>query len=172
LQAPGLIGAATVALTAVAAAGCVGASGVPPPTATPTPDATTLAAVATQAAGRTATPTGETCLSVDVVGNRLDISGEDFSLVDGGMKRTIDFAEQNDVGSATMTFLHEVHAFTHVIDVPLREKDDQLGLRLWNAVYELEAGMAQGIDGASMADGARAIRELLREGGRALGCGG
>jgi hypothetical protein len=138
------------------------------PTATPTLDPTVAAAASTL--GAVHTPTGRVCLEVDVVGQTLEIGDDDFALVDGSMGRTIDFARQDDVSSATMTFLHEVHAFTHVIDVPLREKETPLGERLWNSVYELEAAMAQGTDGPAMADRATAIRELLREAARALGC--
>jgi hypothetical protein len=71
-----------------------------------------------------------------------------------------------------MTFLHEVHSFTHVIDTSLRERDGHLGERLFNAVVELESGLVTGLDGATMADRSTGIRDLLREAGQALGCAG
>jgi hypothetical protein len=158
-----LLAAAALALAAVASACPSGDGGGGTPAADP---------VTTPAAGAQATPSDEVCISVTVVGDTLELSGQDFALVDGGMQRMIEQARANDVSGATATFLHEVHSFTHVIDTPLREHDAGLGERLWNAVAEMEGGMVTGLNGAAMADQSTAIRGLLQEAAVALGCTG
>jgi hypothetical protein len=169
-KAPALLAAAALALAAVATACPSGQGEGPPPPPSPTLDATALAAASGPPS--TAAPSEETCVSVTVIDHTLDLSPDDFAQVDASMGRTIELAEQDDVNGATATFLHEVHSFTHVIDTSLRQRDGQLGERLFNAVIEMESGLVTGLDGATMAGQSTGIRALLREAGEALGCAG
>ncbi len=97
------------------------------------------------------------------------INEEKFNTVDGGMDLVIRLAAAGDVSRAQVAFFSVVHDFTHDVDGPLRDSNDNLAIRLCKAVAQIEAEFAFGGEAATVAEEAEGIRDLLRQAAAEMG---
>jgi hypothetical protein len=100
------------------------------------------------------------------------ITKEKFDTVDAGMDRVIPLAAEGDVIGAQVVFFSEVHDFTHDVDGPLRDSNDDLAKGLCKAVAQIEAEFAFGGEAATIAEEAEGIRDLLRRTAAEMGFDG
>ena len=98
-----------------------------------------------------------------------DISANGFLQEDAGLARFIDLINRGAKADAETAFYGPVHNFTHNADPPIREKDVELAKRLCQEVLKIEDDLAFGATSLEVALDAQRIRELLREGAKALG---
>lgn len=98
-----------------------------------------------------------------------EISEEHFDMADAGMDRVIVLARAGDIAAASSIFASQVHDFTHDVDAPLRERDEDLAKRLCNAVAAVEALFAYRGGAAEIAQRAEEVRGLLREAAAGFG---
>jgi hypothetical protein len=98
-----------------------------------------------------------------------DISQLGFQTEDVGLTRMIQAAKAGDLDAASAAFFGDVHNFTHNVDPPLREVDEELAKELCEAVIAIEEDLAFSPNVGSIAAQATRIRELMRDAAEALG---
>lgn len=100
-----------------------------------------------------------------------DISQLGFQTEDVGLSEITEAASVGNLDSATEIWYDndsEVRNFTHNLDQPLREADEELARELCEAVIRLEEELALGrVERVSVE--ATSIREMLRDAAEALG---
>ncbi|MEE8386856.1 MAG: hypothetical protein V3S01_13155, partial [Dehalococcoidia bacterium] len=97
------------------------------------------------------------------------ITKEQFDTVDAGMDLVISLAAEGDVSRAQEAFFSVVHDFTHDVDGPLRDSNDDLAKRLCKAVAQIETEFAFGGEAATIAEESESIRDLLRQAAAEMG---
>jgi hypothetical protein len=100
------------------------------------------------------------------------ISQERFDKSDADMDQAITLAGRGDVLGAHTAFFYGdalVHDYTHDIDGPLRERNEDLAKALCNRVAQIEAEFAFRGQSATIAAQAEDIRNLLRQAAREMG---
>ncbi len=100
-----------------------------------------------------------------------DISQLGFQTEDVGLTRVIQAASVGNLESATEVWYDndsEVHNFTHNVDAPLREADEELAKGLCEAVIRFEDELISERL-SRIATEATRLRELLRDAAEALG---
>jgi hypothetical protein len=90
---------------------------------------------------------------------------ERFQQAHEAMGQVVAALEQGDLNGAYVAF-QEPHDFTHEIDAPLREKDPDLGQRLYDAVLVMESYDSTD---AELLAAAKDIRRYLVEAAGAFG---
>ncbi|TET95794.1 MAG: hypothetical protein E3J29_06300 [Dehalococcoidia bacterium] len=99
-----------------------------------------------------------------------EISQLGFQTEDADLARVIEAAEAGDLQAAQEAFFGDVHDFTHDVDQPLREVDEELAKELCEAVMTLEEELfATDPSTDAIAKHATRIRDLLRDAAEALG---
>lgn len=97
------------------------------------------------------------------------VSQEQFDTADAGMEQVITLAQRGDVDGAQLAFFSEVHNFTHNVDSPLRDKNEELAKKLCRAVVQIEAEFAFSGEAPTVAAEAEGIRDLLGQATAELG---
>ena len=99
----------------------------------------------------------------------VEISAEAFAGEDDALTRVIDMLNLGDRPGAEATFFGPVHAFTHNVDPPLRERDEDAAKELCEAVTEMETGFSTNALPATIAAQIDLVRTLLRDAAETLG---
>ncbi len=113
--------------------------------------------------------TGGTCNEPLAPLDGSDISAEAFFDEDDALTRVISMLNLGDRPGAEATFFGPVHAFTHNVDPPLRERDEDAAKELCEAVVEMEAGFSTNAPPATIAAQIDLVRTLLRDAAETLG---
>jgi hypothetical protein len=102
-----------------------------------------------------------------------EISQLAFQAEDAGLTRVIEAASAGDAMAAKEAFSYadggEVHNFTHYVDAPLREVDEELAKELCEAVTKIEEDFLFYRPADRVTIEATRIRELMRDAAEALG---
>ena len=98
-----------------------------------------------------------------------DISQLGFQTEDVGLTRMIQSATAGDLAGAESAFFGDVHNFTHNVDPPLREVDEELAKDLCERVVEIEEELAFDRRIGVIAGQATRLRELIQDAAEALG---
>jgi len=112
---------------------------------------------------------GSTCDKALVALETSDLSAKGFAQEDSGLAQVIDLINRGDRSGAESAFYGPVHNFTHNVDPSIREKDQQLGRQLCQAVLKIEDDLAFGASSLDVGLDAQHIRDLLRQAARAPG---
>ncbi len=101
-----------------------------------------------------------------------DISQLGFEMEDVGLTMMAEAISVGNLESATEFWYDndsEVHDFTHDVDAPLREADEELAKELCEAVISIEEELALDRRPSVVARQATRIRDILRDVAEALG---
>ncbi len=98
-----------------------------------------------------------------------DISQLGFQAEDGGLAKVIQAASVGNLEAAESAFFGDIHNFTHNVDAPVREVDEELAKDLWEKTIEIEEELAIGRRVSVIADLATRMRELVQDAAEALG---
>ncbi len=101
-----------------------------------------------------------------------DISQLGFQTEDVGLTRMAEATSVGNLDSATEFWYDDdsqVHNFTHDVDAPLREVDEELAKKLCEAVISIEEELALDRRPSVVARQATRIRDILRDAAEALG---
>ena len=98
-----------------------------------------------------------------------DISHTGFQVQDEGLARAAQAASVGNLEAAESAFFGDVHNFTHNIDQPLREVDQELAKELCEKTIEMEEELAIGRRVSIIAGLAARLRELMRDAAETLG---
>ena len=99
----------------------------------------------------------------------VEISAEAFAAEDDALTRVISMLNLGDRPGAEATFFGPVHAFTHNVDPPLRERDEDAAKALCEAVTEMETSFSTNAPSATIAAQIDLVRTLLRDAAETLG---
>ncbi len=113
--------------------------------------------------------TGGTCNEPLPALDGVDISAEAFVGEEDALTRVISMLNLGDRPGAEATFFGPVHAFTHNVDPPLRERDEDAAKELCEAVIEMETGFSTNAPSATIAAQIDLVRTLLRDAAETLG---
>ena len=98
-----------------------------------------------------------------------EISQMGFQAQDAGLARVAQAAAAGDLEAAESAFFGDVHSFTHDVDAPLREADEELAIELCEMIVEIEEELVIGRSISVIAGQATRIRELIQDAAEALG---
>jgi hypothetical protein len=98
-----------------------------------------------------------------------EISQETFDTHVQSLTRVIDFLNAGDRAGAEASFYGETHSFTHNIDPPVRQQDEELAKRLCEAVLAVESSLVTSGSNASLALEMTTIRDLVQDSAVVLG---
>ena len=98
-----------------------------------------------------------------------DISQLGFQTEDAGLARVAQAATAGDLEAAESAFFGDVHNFTHNVDAPLREVDEELAIKLCEEITEIEEELAFGRRISVIAGRATRLREMIQDAAEALG---
>ena len=98
-----------------------------------------------------------------------EVSQLGFQTEEVGLTRVVQAATVGNLQAAEAAFFGDVHNFTHNVDPPIREVNEELAKELCEAVIDIEDALVPPVDIGSVAAGATRIRELLRDAAEALG---
>ncbi len=98
-----------------------------------------------------------------------DISQIAFQAEDASLAGVIEAASAGDLQAAQEAFFGDVHNFTHDVDQPLREVDEELAEELCQAVNRIEEELTVNQRVDRVATEAARVRDLLRDAAVALG---
>jgi len=113
--------------------------------------------------------TGGVCNEPLAALDGVDISAEAFVGEEDALTRVISMLNLGDRTGAEATFFGPVHAFTHNVDPPLRERDEDAAKELCEAVIEMETGFSTNAPPATIAAQIDLVRTLLRDAAETLG---
>jgi hypothetical protein len=98
-----------------------------------------------------------------------DINAQAFAAEEDALTRVISMLTLGDRPGAEAIFFGPVHAFTHNVDPPLRERDEDAAKELCEAVVEMENGFSTKAPTATIAAQIDLVRTLLRDAAETLG---
>ena len=98
-----------------------------------------------------------------------EISQMGFQAEDAGLARVALAATAGNLEAAESAFFGDVHNFTHNVDAPLREVDEDLAIKLCEEITKIEEELAFGRRVSVIAGQATRIRELVQDAAEALG---
>ena len=98
-----------------------------------------------------------------------EVSQLGFQTEEVGLTRVIQAAMVGNLEAAESAFFGDVHDFTHNVDAPLREVDEQLAKEICEAAVDIEEDLIPPVDIGGVGRDATRIRELLRDAAEALG---
>ncbi len=98
-----------------------------------------------------------------------EVSQLGFQAEEVGLTRVVQAATVGNLEAAESAFFGDVHNFTHNVDPPLRELDEQLAKQICEAVVVIEEELIPPVDIGGVGREATTIRELLRDAAEALG---
>ncbi len=112
---------------------------------------------------------GSPCDDPLVALGQSEISQMGFQAEDAGLARVVQAATAGNLEAAESAFFGDVHNFTHNVDAPFREVDEELAKELCERVTEIEEELAIGRRVSVIAGQATRIRELIQDAAEALG---
>ncbi len=112
---------------------------------------------------------GSPCDDPLVALGQSEISQMGFQAEDAGLARVAQAATAGNLEAAESAFFGDVHNFTHNVDPPLREVDEELAKEICERVTEIEEELAIGRRVSVIAGQATRIRELVQDAAEALG---
>ncbi len=112
---------------------------------------------------------GSACDDPLVALGQSEISQMGFQAEDAGLARVVQAATAGNLEAAESAFFGDVHNFTHNVDAPLREADEELAKEICERVTEIEEELALDQRISVIAGQATRIRELLQDAAEALG---
>ncbi len=112
---------------------------------------------------------GSPCDDPLVALGQSEISQMGFQAEDAGLARVAQAATAGDLEAAESAFFGDVHNFTHNVDPPLREADEELAKEICERVTEIEEELVIGRRVSVIAGQATRIRELVQDAAEALG---
>ena len=112
---------------------------------------------------------GSPCDDPLVALGESDISQLGFQAEDAGLARVAQAATAGNLEAAESAFFGDVHDFTHNVDTPLREVDEELAKELCERVIEIEEELALDQRISVIAGQATRLRELIQDAAEALG---
>ncbi len=98
-----------------------------------------------------------------------EIDAQAFAAEDEALTRVISMLTLGDRQGAEAAFFGPVHAFTHNVDPPLRDRDEDAAKELCEAVLDMENSLATNAPSATIAAQIDLVRELLRDAAETLG---
>lgn len=98
-----------------------------------------------------------------------EIDAQAFDAEDEALGRVVGMLNLGDREGAEAAFFGPVHAFTHNVDQPLRERDEDAAKELCEAVLDMENALATNAPSATVAAQIGLVRELLRDAAETLG---
>jgi hypothetical protein len=101
--------------------------------------------------------------------DKSEISQLGFQTEDVGLTNVIQAATVGNLEAAATAFFGDVHNFTHNVDPPLREVDENLAIELCEAIVKIEEELAFEGRVDRIAIEATRIRDLLRDAAETLG---
>ncbi|HUF52638.1 MAG TPA: hypothetical protein VMR52_02540 [Dehalococcoidia bacterium] len=96
------------------------------------------------------------------------VDAETFATVDASLGRVVTALQSGDRDGARANFYGPTHNFTHAVEPPLREVDDEAARNVCEAVLSIETTIEQG-SFADAATDAQTLRDSLRDAAVALG---
>ncbi len=112
---------------------------------------------------------GSPCDDTLVALGQSEISQMGFQAENAGLARVVQAATAGNLEAAESAFFGDVHNFTHNVDAPLREVDEELAKELCERITEIEEELAFGRRISVIAGQATRIRELVQDAAEALG---
>lgn len=112
---------------------------------------------------------GSPCDNPLVALGESEISQMGFQAEDAGLARVVQAATAGDLEAAESAFFGDVHNFTHNVDAPLREVNEELAKELCERITEIEEELAFDRRISVIAGQATRIRELVQDAAEALG---
>ncbi len=112
---------------------------------------------------------GSPCDESLVALGESEISQMGFQAEDAGLARVAQAATAGNLEAAESAFFGDVHNFTHNVDAPLREVDEELAIELCEEITELEEELALDRRISVIAGKATRVRELIQDAAEALG---
>jgi hypothetical protein len=97
------------------------------------------------------------------------VDAEAFATEDAALGNVLALLEAGDRAGAEAAFYGPVHNFTHNVDPPLREVDEDLAKELCENVIQLENDLTGRVGDPEIIGGLRRVRENLRDAAVALG---
>ncbi|MCH7836012.1 MAG: hypothetical protein IH864_04010 [Chloroflexi bacterium] len=98
-----------------------------------------------------------------------EVSQLGFQTEEVGLTKVIEAATVGNLEAAESAFFGDVHNFTHNVDAPLREVDEELAIKLCEEITEIEEELAFGRRISVIAGQATRLRELIQDAAEALG---
>ena len=98
-----------------------------------------------------------------------EISQMGFQAEDAGLARVAQAATAGNLEAAESAFFGDVHNFTHNVDPPLREVDEELAIELCEEITKIEEELALDQRISVIAGQATRIRGLIQDAAEALG---
>lgn len=98
-----------------------------------------------------------------------EISAQAFDAEEEALTLVISMLNLGDRPGAEAAFFGPVHGFTHNVDPPLRERDEDAAKELCKAVTEMETGFSTNAPPATIAAQINLVRSLLRDAAEKLG---
>ncbi len=112
---------------------------------------------------------GSPCDDPLVALGQSEISQMGFQAEDAGLARVAQAATAGNLEAAESAFFGDVHSFTHNVDPPLREVNEELAKELCEMIIEIEEELAIGRRVSVIAGQATRIRELVQDAAEELG---
>ncbi len=112
---------------------------------------------------------GSPCDDPLVALGESEISQMGFQAEDAGLARVARAATAGNLEAAESAFFGDVHNFTHNVDAPLREVDEELAKEICEEVTKIEEELALDRRTSVIAGQATRIRELVQDAAEALG---
>ena len=112
---------------------------------------------------------GNPCDDPLVALGESDISQMGFQAEDAGLARVAQAATAGDLEAAESAFFGDVHNFTHNVDAPLREVNEELAIEICEEITKIEEELALDQRISVIAGQATRIRELIQDAAEALG---
>jgi hypothetical protein len=98
-----------------------------------------------------------------------DLSAEGFQRQDTALGGVLEMLSAGDVAGAQRAFAGEVHNFTHNVDAPVRQHNEELAKEICRTVLDVESSLTPGVPAAELATKMAQLRELIRDAAEALG---
>ncbi len=112
---------------------------------------------------------GSPCDDPLVALGQSEISQMGFQAEDAGLARVAQAAQAGDLDGVQSAFFGDVHNFTHNVDAPLREVNEELAKELCEEIVEIEDEFVMDQRLSVIAGQATRIRELVQDAAEALG---
>lgn len=112
---------------------------------------------------------GSPCDDPLVALGQSEISQIGFQAEDAGLARVAQAATAGNLEAAESAFFGDIHSFTHNMDAPLREVDEELAKEICELIIEIEEELVIGRRLSVIAGQATRIRELVQDAAEALG---
>ncbi len=98
-----------------------------------------------------------------------EVSEQAFQDEDAALGRVLALLNSGDVAGAESAFFGPIHNFTHNVDPPIRERNEERAKDLCRAVIDLEDSLAFDAGAVKISFDLQKVRDLLRDAAQTLG---